>query len=319
MVQRSSKQTVASLENEARLDSGGSSGSLHNFGNDYNDYFLRSGVLPQCHIMNAEDPLTGYPRLQKLHVLKRAHTERYAGKAFGRNVEPSLMRQELLTWASQSLNFDVIMIGGCIDQYPSLQMLMDLPVQKLTPRPSIVFLWVPGPGLEAGRRALEHWGFRRSEDIVYFVTNKGSLHYPHAPASGEHEDCIVKSTWHCLMGLKGTLRRSEDSDLINCNVDTDVILEKPTERPNVIPESMYEIVENFTLMSRRLHIIPGHSTIDKPVRPRKGWVIMSPDVLLDNFEGTEFNSQTARYGHRVPVDSEIDSLRPKTPTKARKR
>jgi mRNA m6A methyltransferase non-catalytic subunit len=289
----------------------------HNFGNDYNDHYLHSGVLPQFHIMNNEEQFVGYPKLIKLHQLKEAHNKKFAGSMYGCRVPPSQMPHRLNEWTSQGVNFDVVMINGCINSPPSYQTLISLPIQKITPRPSILFLWVSGPQLEVGRLALEHWGFRRSEDIVYFANSSESVHFPKGNAASP-DDCVVKTTWHCLMGLKGTLRRSDDTELINCNVDTDVILESEMERPNVIPEAMYKIVENFSLMSRRLHIIPACAPLEKPVRLRKGWVIMSPDVFLDNFEPSRFQSENSTYGYRVPVDAEIDNLRPKTPTKVKK-
>lgn len=290
----------------------------HNFENDYCDHYLRTGVLPQVHIRNISNPLTGYPKLQRLHDLKQNHNKKYAGKSFGRKIEPDDMCEELNKWVGQNVNFDIVMVNGCLDNYPDYDILMRLPIQKLTPRPSIMLLWMPGTKLDFGRQVLEHWGFRRSEDIVYFTTNKQSLHFPHGAASCD-EDLITKSTWHCLMGLKGTLRRSEDSDLINCNVDTDVILESDGERPNVVPESIYRIIENFALMNRRLHIIPACSDFEKPVRPRAGWAIMSPDILLDNFSPVDYLNNAKKIGHRVPVDSEIDNLRPKTPPKMKRK
>jgi N6-adenosine-specific RNA methylase IME4 len=293
------------------------SSTPHNFGNDYNDHYLYTGVLPQSHIMNVLDPLVGYPKLQQLHQLKKAHNNKFACKPFGSRIKPEDMPNRMDTWASEGINFDVVMINGCLDNVPTYETLISLPVQKITPRPSILLLWVPGPALEKGRKALEHWGFRRSEDIVYFVTDTNSIHFPKGLAASAN-DCVVKSSWHCLMGLKGTLRRSEDSDLINCNVDTDVILEIP-QRANVVPEQVYDIVENFSLMSRRLHIIPGYSSIDKPVRVRPGWVVVSPDVLLDNFDPSAYMAHSKTPGFRVPVDSEIDGLRPKTPPRVKSR
>lgn len=289
----------------------------HNFGNDYNDHYLHSGVLPQAHIMNSDQQFVGYPKLIKLQQLKEAHNKKYARLRMGCRLSPEKMQGRLNEWAAQGCNFDVVVVNGCIDSPPSNQTLVSLPIQKITPRPSILFLWVPGSHLEVGRMALEHWGFRRSEDIVYFAKSAESLHFPRGQAVSV-KDCVVKTTWHCLMGLKGTLRRSEDTDLINCNVDTDVILESEAERPNVIPEAMYKIVENFSLMSRRLHIIPAHAPLEKPVRLRPGWVIMSPDVFLDNFDPNLLPTEYSSTGYRIPVDAEIDNLRPKTPTKGKK-
>lgn len=286
-----------------------------NFGNDYCDHFLRTGELPQSHIQNLSDPLIGYPKLQRLHELKAEHNSEHAGKAYGKKVPLSSMSSELNGWAVKSAQFDVVLIGGCIEFPPNYEQLTSLPIQRITPRPSILFIWVPGYQLETARAAMDHWGFRRSEDIMYFATDTNSLHYPNQ----DFHDAINKTTWHCLMGLKGTLRRSDDTDLINCNVDTDVIFNYE-ERNNVIPEKIYSIIENFSLMNRRLHIIPGLTSFGSPTRIRPGWVICSPDVMLDNYQPHIYAAERAKHaGHRIPVHPEIDSLRPKTPPKVKRK
>lgn len=275
-----------------------------NFGNDYNLYYHFTGKLPQTHVLNTENPFAGYPKLTRLHELKAKHNAKHAHAPMGECCSLKDLPEKLAGWAADDIQFDVVMIGGCISPTPSLEALKAIPISAITPRPSIMFLWVPTSRLDDGRKALEHWGFRRSEDIVYFVASENSLHMP-----PEAPNQLLKSTcWHCLMGLKGTLRRSTDTNLINCNVDIDSIIEKANERPNVVPEEIYELIENFCLMGRRVHIVPTPSPLNIPVRLRPGWLVVSPDSLVSNIDPEYFQ------GHpRVPVDGEIDTLRPKTP------
>ena len=84
-----------------------------NFGNDYSDHFLRTGVLPQAHIQNAANPLVGYPRLQKLHELKKAHTRKHACKPFMATTSLESLPLKLHDWASNNVQFDVVLVGGC--------------------------------------------------------------------------------------------------------------------------------------------------------------------------------------------------------------
>lgn len=312
---------------------------LNNFGNDYSYYYVKTGIFPQTHIQNSEVPLVGYPKLQLLHELKGPHTRHYACTPYTyhlitttervqikdiNNQKKSHHQQQqkislsslLSSWISSSmLTFDVVLIGGCYrptsSPFLNFSQLSQLPIASLTPRPSILFIWVPGFELPTAKRLMDFWGFRRSEDIVYMTRSKLSPYYP-----PQHEDdYIEKSTWHCLMGIKGTLRRSEDTNLINCNVDTDVIVEKKallddyykrnnsnnnnnnnnnnsnskrknnnsheggnnkeksknksssSSNPNddnkkimtfnIVPEEIYTLIENFSLMSRRVHILPN--------------------------------------------------------------
>lgn len=54
---------------------------------------------------------------------------------------------------------------------------------------------------------------------------------------------------HCLVGLKGDVRRASDSHFIHANIDTDVIVdEEPTEFGSTKkPLEIYHIIERFCL------------------------------------------------------------------------
>lgn len=303
-----------------------------NFGNDYSDIFLHTqNVLPQSHVQNAANPLEGYPRLQELHQLKSEQVSQKACKKYGARCELRDIQGELENWIKQGAEFDVIMIGGCPGdsnqcghgngvRLPTRDELRALPIAKLTPRPSVVFLWVPGAQIDMGRKVMESWGFRRSEDVVFFPSSLTSVHYPprcDAVDASTPTPIVQASTWHCIMGLKGTVRRSEDQHLINCNVDTDVIVESPDSViQGIVPQSIFSLVENFALMNRRLHIVPvcqQNSDRPLPVMTRPGWVVISPDVMLNNFDVKRYNDDIGQLGKLVSITEEIEKLRPKSP------
>lgn len=291
---------------------------VSNFGNDYNSYYVQTGVFPQTHVQNVENPLVGYPRLQKLHELKAQLVLEKACDPYCSKMPVQAMSKQLTSWANiDNLKFDVVLVGGCYQYALSLEILLSLPVAELTPRPSLLFLWVPSHGLDAARKALEIWGFRRSEDITFMTRGSDSKFFP----PQDPEDCVLKSSWHCLLGLKGTLRRSEDFDLINCNVDTDIVIETGLEQENIVPEQIYSIIENFSLMSRRIHIVPGSTSLSNgvvlPVKPRPGWVIISPDAPANNFAPFKYMSDMRQRGHTVSITDEIDLIRPKTPPRVK--
>lgn len=76
-------------------------------------------------------------------------------------------------------------------------------------------------------QCLKKWGFRRCEDICWIKTNKnnpGNTKYLEPDAIFQH------TKEHCLMGIKGTVRRSTDGDFIHANVDIDLII---TEEVNI--------------------------------------------------------------------------------------
>lgn len=53
---------------------------------------------------------------------------------------------------------------------------------------------------------------------------------------------------HCLMGIKGSVRRSSDGHIIHSNIDTDVIItEEPPFGSTQKPDELYHIIEHFAL------------------------------------------------------------------------
>jgi mRNA (2'-O-methyladenosine-N6-)-methyltransferase len=127
----------------------------------------------------------------------------------------------VLTAAMAGHRFDVIVI------HPprSWAETAALPIRQLSADPGFVFLWVgsgDAGGLERGRECLAKWGFRRAEDIVWVKTNRKG-------ASAHGGGLFASQKEHCLMGIRGTVRRSTDSRFVHCNVDTDVIVWEPGE------------------------------------------------------------------------------------------
>lgn len=110
-----------------------------------------------------------------------------------------------------------------------------LPIKEITETQWFIFMWVgSGEFLEKGRDLLKHWGFRRCEDIVWIKTK--NLTPTEFSSSWESNDEIIydqpdrifkRTKEHCLVGIKGTVRRVSDTHLIHTNIDTDVIIGKP--------------------------------------------------------------------------------------------
>jgi len=60
---------------------------------------------------------------------------------------------------------------------------------------------------------------------------------------------------HCLVGIRGTVRRSNDGHFIHANCDTDVIVsEEFPVGDDSRPEEIYHLIENFCLGRRRLEL-----------------------------------------------------------------
>ena len=92
---------------------------------------------------------------------------------------------------------------------------MNLRVDLIGDTPSFVFLWSgSGISLQWGRACLRKWGYRRCEDICWIKSNR---------ETGRNHDwlpdsVITSTTEHCLVGIKGTVRRNYDGHIIHANV-----------------------------------------------------------------------------------------------------
>ena len=156
--------------------------------------------------------------------------------------------------------FDVILVDPPFSSTFTWDTLLDVeqfPIPTLAADPSFLFLWVgsgAGDGLERGRDALAKWGYRRCEDVVWIKTNKNSNAGPgvrkenisfmyrfvwvaeycffdyrfffnaYAKTDPPTTSLFTRTKQHCLIGIKGTVRRSTDSWFVHCNVGMRLIL-----------------------------------------------------------------------------------------------
>ena len=138
--------------------------------------------------------------------------------------EPGITAHPLASMLSA--RYDVILLAPPLNSATwNWGMTEDLPIRGLSADPSFVFLWVGpgnGGGLENGRECLAKWGFRRCEDLIFIKKNR---------AMGDAMDATSSDTGllssqkeHCLMGIRGTVRRATDSWFVHCNVDVDTFL-----------------------------------------------------------------------------------------------
>ena len=179
-------------------------------------------------------PLTDdrYPALRRLMDMKKALVATHACPPLYAPLADSLPSS--IIRALSPSRFDVILIAptGTWDETAAL------PIRELASDPAFVFLWVgrgDQDGLERGRECLAKWGFRRAEDIVWVrrgavgsgsgdpaaTDSKPEGKRVHAPGTG---GLFASQKEHCLMGIKGTVRRSIDTRFAHCNVDTDVMI-----------------------------------------------------------------------------------------------
>lgn len=314
--------------------------------NDYNQNYVNTGERPQNMIYDPplEERFAGYPHLNQLLKLKDDLLR-------NRNHPPLWIKQDPkdIKW-DEIGQFDVILIDPPWMEYkirlqeaqnqlsarnpelPLHQMMNSdderfdgwskediatLQIEKVSKTPSFLFLWVGSTHLDEGRDLLKRWGFKRCEDIVWLKTNKTNV--CHRPPNDKYYLQHVKE--HCLVGVKGDVKRASDSHIIHANIDTDIMLaEEPLAHNLAKPTEIYDIIERFCLGRRRLQLFINDK--NKPTRP--GWIVFSKNLQSTSIDWEKYNSwlsgeatdlSTYIGGEVIGTTPEIEDKRPKSPKK----
>lgn len=207
-----------------------------------------------------------YPKLKEL-------IRRKDEKIRETNPKPMYLNCDLRSFRLRDLicKFDVILIEPPLEEYKRTRgasavdfwnwdEIEKLPIEDVAAQRSFVFLWCgSSEGLDLGRHCLRKWGFRRCEDICWIKTNIKNAGFS---KNLEHKAIFQRTKEHCLMGIKGTVRRSTDGDFIHANVDIDLIISEEPEYGSIEkPEEIFHIIEHFCLGRRRLHLFGRDTTI----------------------------------------------------------
>jgi len=256
-----------------------------------------------------------YPKQQRLLAMKKAAVEEYG-------YTPMFHPLSQISTIFPS-KFDAILIDPPFSDTFTWDTLLSFPISSLGADPSFIWLWIgsgAGGGLERGREVLAKWGYRRCEDIVWVKTNQSTVRGP--GCDPPTTSLLTRTKEHCLMGIRGTVRRSTDSWFVHCNIDTDVIVwEGDPNDPSRKPPEMYTLIENFCLGTRRLELF------GRPHSLRRGWVTVgdfdpSEDFLRekgaalwdrDQWQNACKTHETGKA--LVPNTPDIEMLRPKSPVR----
>lgn len=284
--------------------------------NDYCQHFVDTGQRPQNFIRDVglADRFEEYPKLKELIRLKDDLIAQTA-------TPPMYLKCDLEAFDMRELNskFDVILVEPPLEEYQrtygvtnmkfwTWDEIMKLEIEEVAAPRSFIFLWCgSSDGLDLGRQCLRKWGFRRCEDICWIKTNIAN---PCHSKNLESRAIFQRTKEHCLMGIKGTVRRSTDGDFIHANIDIDLIISEEPEYGSIEkPEEIFHIIEHFCLGRRRLHIFGRDVTI------RPGWLTIGPDLTNSNFNNETYNSYFGKGSndYLTGCTERIEALRPKSP------
>lgn len=284
--------------------------------NDYCQNYVDTGHRPQNFIRDhaLQDRFEEYPKLKELIKLKDELIAKTA-------TPPMYLKCDLRTTSLRTLNckFDVILLDPPLEEYQrshagtkgnfwTWDNIKHLEIEEIAASRSFIFLWCgSSDGLDLGRQCLRKWGYRRCEDICWIKTNKQNVG---RVKNLEPKAIFQRTKEHCLVGIKGTVRRSLDGDFIHSNVDIDLIIsEEPQYGVCEKPEEIYSIIEHFCLGRRRLHLFGKDTTL------RPGWLTVGPELTNSNFNSELYNDNFNSNGtdYLTGCTARIEALRPKSP------
>ena len=255
---------------------------------DYNQRYIATGERPQNHLMDAKvaDRFSGYPRLQILtsEIDNLVNTTAHP---------PLGLCADVSQFQYVGAKFDSILIDPPWLEYAQRsdvprfvlpwQELANLRIGAIASNPSFCFLWCGSRHVEEGMYCLHAWGFKRVEDICWVKTNKSGR--VATDLQMNPDQVLHTSIEHCLVGMKGNLKRSTDTHAVLANIECDVIIAEEPEDPSDTskPEAIFQLIEHFSVGTRRVQLFGSN------LRP--GWVTIGPDVTISNFQHHAYNPE----------------------------
>ncbi|CAK0802305.1 unnamed protein product [Prorocentrum cordatum] len=197
------------------------------------------------------------------------------------------LKCDLKTFDLSSLGtkFDVVLVDPPWEEYQTrvagmyvpqedleawnFEEMRQLKVGEIADTQSFCFLWCGETHLEQARELLKRWGFRRVEDICWVKTNRLAEQDDQGRVKQQTvmygDTSIVQRTKeHCVVGVKGTLKRSVDTHFIHANCDVDLIMEEEKEFGSTQkPTELYETIEHFCLGRRRVELFGLDRTVPR--------------------------------------------------------
>ncbi|KAJ3147943.1 N6-adenosine-methyltransferase subunit mettl14 [Geranomyces variabilis] len=270
-------------------------------------HHVNTGARPQNFIREPElaDRYAEHPKLANLARLKRIAVTEYSTPPIYLHAN---LRETPLGRLLNGMRFDVILVDPPLKDvaqkgtpFWTWEEIANLRIEEVAATPSFIFVWVGNQeGLDRGRELLYKWGFRRCEDISWIKTNRKS----EGTRLISPPSVLQQTKEHCLMGIKGTVRRATDGHFIHCNVDTDVIIaEEPADLSTRKPEELYHLIERFCMGRRRLELFGN----DESIRP--GWVTVGLGVSTSNWDKERYSAffrQQQQVPHQGP-DAHVKS------------
>jgi len=320
------------LVNNIKADGGAYKGKPKN---DYCLHFVETGERPQNFIRDYEEDkrFLDYPKLNELIKLKNDVLKKRA-------TPPMWLKCDLKTFDLSTLGkFDVILIDPPLPEYYrraksfgvdlapfepwTFDEIQNLRVDLIADNCCFLFLWVgSSEGLDKGRELLKNWNFRRCEDIVWIKTNKLNFSKMSQSKLDSEDNLLQHTKEHCLVGIKGAIKRGIDSHFIHANIDTDVIVdEEPPQGSTEKPVELYRVIERFCMGRKRIELF------GEDRNKRYGWLTLGNSLSNSNFCLEKYNNyfkgdlcypevQGYEGGRYVGCSIEIEGLRPRSPTRA---
>lgn len=138
---------------------------------------------------------------------------------------------------------DTPQLGGAAKHYDnmSISQICDLPVNEISDKNSVLFLWVTSPLLEDSFKVLKAWGFKYKTSFIWDKVKHNMGHYN----SVRHEILLIATKGSCTPDNKKLF------DSVQSIERNDNHSEKPIEFLNIIDE-LYSFGDKLEMFCRKI-------------------------------------------------------------------
>lgn len=195
---------------------------------------------------------------------------------------PQLLNADLKTFDLTILGkFDVIVQDSAFDIHMSLPYgtmtdndIRSMPIAQLQDE-GLIFFWVTGRAMELGRELLDHWGYRRVDELIWVKVGQTQR----LIRTGRTGHWLNHTKEHCLIGAKSQSggAATADSPLpswAHLGLDSDVLVSEVRDTSRK-PDELYGIIERLCPGGRKLELFGRRHNA------RSGWLTVGNQLKRD--------------------------------------
>ncbi|CAO1620218.1 unnamed protein product [Sympodiomycopsis kandeliae] len=191
--------------------------------------------------------------------------------------------------------FDVIVQDTAFDIHMSLPYgtmtdaaVRAMPIQHLQDT-GFIFFWVTGRAMELGRELLQHWGYKRVDELTWVKVGQTQR----LIRTGRTGHWLNHTKEHCLIGAKNGDGSGSLPSWAQTGIDCDVLVSEVRDTSRK-PDELYAIIERLAPGGRKLELF------GRKHNARSGWLTVGNQLKSDQIYDPELRQRVEEWRARNP-------------------